>query len=232
MTVLIVVTSSIPLAPLAASGDTGFLSRFAVYAVLGILPILIIAATSFLKISVVLSILRSALGAPGIPPTIVLTALAAVLTLFIMAPVGTEMFSAVASTEAADAEGGQGLGIPEAKKLYNAASPPLIAFLKINTPETETRFFQDLAGTGGEEVGLRVLLPAFATAELVEAFLMGFLLFIPFLVIDLIVSVVLLSLGMHMISPMAVSLPLKLLLFVAVDGWHILVSGLVVSYGF
>jgi type III secretion protein R len=215
-----------------ASGDASFLSNIAVYAVLAGLPILVITATSFLKISVVLAILRSALGAPGVPPTAVLTALAAVLTLFIMAPVGSEMVSAVESTALlADADKSP-LGIEEAKALYSAASPPLLGFLEANTPADESAFFADLAGVPRDEAGLRVLLPAFATGELIEAFLMGFLIFIPFLVVDLIVSIVLLALGMHMLSPTAVSLPLKLLLFVAVDGWHILVNGLVVNYGF
>ena len=215
-----------------ASGETPMLSNLAVYAVLAGMPIIVIAATSFLKISVVLAILRSALGAPGIPPTAVLTALSAVLTLFIMAPVGAEMVSAVEATDLlSDAETSP-LGIEEAKALYAAASPPLLDFLEVNTPADESAFFSDLAGVPDDEAGLRVLLPAFATGELIEAFLMGFLIFIPFLVVDLVVSIVLLALGMHMLSPTAVSLPLKLLLFVAVDGWHILVSGLVVNYGF
>lgn len=216
----------------AVAGETSALSNVAVYAVLGVLPILVIAATSFLKISVVLAILRSALGAPGVPPTIVLTALSAVLTLFIMAPVGSDMASAVASLELPSQSESSPLGFADAKAIYAAASPPLIDFLSANTPSDEASFFADLAGVPTDEAGFRILLPAFATNELVEAFHMGFLVFIPFLVVDLIVSIVLLALGMHMLSPTAVSLPLKLLLFVAVDGWHILVDGLVMHYGF
>ncbi len=220
-----------PLIVIPGAAEPSIVSNLAIYAVLGLLPVLLIAATSFLKISVVLAILRSALGAPGIPPTAVLTALSAVLTMFIMAPVGAEMAAAVENVDFSASED-RGLGIEEAKALYSTASPPLVSFLNANTPEEEIRFFGDLAGLPADEAGLRVLVPAFATGELIEALLMGFLLFIPFLVIDLIVSIVLLSLGMHMLSPTAVSLPLKLLLFVAVDGWHILVSGLVVNYGF
>jgi type III secretion protein R len=176
-------------------------SHLGTTALLALAPFAIIVGTSFAKIALVLNILRSALGAPGIPPASVITALAAVVSMFVMAPV-------------------------------DAAAPPLVDFLELNTPSGEVDFFLGLgADRAAAEPGLSVLLPAFAVSEIVEAFLIGFLLFVPFLVIDLIVSNVLLALGMHMTSPAAIALPLKLLLFVAVDGWHVLVSGLVVSYG-
>jgi type III secretion protein R len=197
------------------------------------LPLLVIAGTSFIKISLVLAILRSALGAPGVPPTSVLAALAAVLSMFVMAPVGLEMLHGLESSNLTDAAAPDPFGFAAARVLYDAASPALIDFLKVNTPTSEIAFFDGLTGDGEVvEPGLRILLPAFASGEVVEAFFIGFLVFIPFLVVDLIVANTLLALGMHMVSPMGISLPIKLLLFTVVDGWHILVSGLLVTYSF
>jgi type III secretion protein R len=160
----------------------------------------------------------------------VLTALAAVLSLFVMAPVGDEMLSAIQSAEVGPVKEDP-WGIESARSLCSAAAPPLMAFLKANTPPSEVDFFLSLAGElPGSEAGFRVLLPAFATGEIVDAFVIGFLIYLPFLVIDLIVSTVLLTLGMHMLSPTGISLPLKLLLFIIVDGWHVLLSGIVVNY--
>lgn len=212
----------------------GWFDHLGVTALVALAPFAIIAGTSFAKIALVLSILRSALGAPGIPPASVITALAAVVSMFVMAPVASEMSDSVAQAAAAiPTAAADPLGISEARSLYEAASPPLIEFLKLNTPTGEIEFFAGLsADPAVADPGLSVLLPAFAVSEIVEAFLIGFLLFVPFLVIDLIVANVLLALGMHMTAPAAISLPLKLLLFVAVDGWHVLVSGLVTSYGF
>jgi type III secretion protein R len=211
-----------------------WLDHLGVTALVALAPFAIIAGTSFAKIALVLSILRSALGAPGIPPASVITALAAVVSMFVMAPVASEMADAVQIAAATiPAAGADPLGIDEARALYEAASPPLIAFLELNTPPAEVEFFAGLSADPAiAHPGLSVLLPAFAVSEIVEAFVIGFLLFVPFLVIDLIVGNVLMALGMHMTAPAAISLPLKLLLFVAVDGWHVLVSGLVVSYGF
>jgi type III secretion protein R len=205
-----------------------------VTALLALAPFAIIAGTSFAKIALVLSILRSALGSPGIPPASVITALAAAVSMFVMAPVASEMVDALQATATGlSATGTDPLGIGEARALYDAAAPPLLDFLRLNTPQAEVDFFTGLAGDPSAAApGLSVLLPAFAVSEIVEAFLIGFLLFVPFLVIDLIVGNALLALGLHMTAPAAISLPLKLLLFVAVDGWHVLVSGLVVSYGY
>jgi len=212
----------------------GWLEHLGVTALVALAPFAIIAGTSFAKIALVLNILRSALGAPGIPPASVITALAAVVSMFVMAPVATEMADSVQLSAAALPDpGADPLGLGEARALYDAASPPLVEFLEANTAPDEVEFFAGLsADPAAAEPGLSVLLPAFAVGEIIEAFLIGFLLFVPFLVIDLIVANVLQALGMHMTAPATVSLPLKLLLFVAVDGWHVLVSGLVVSYGF
>jgi type III secretion protein R len=204
----------------------------AVAAAIAVLPILVIAGTSFIKISVVLAILRSALGAPGVPPTLVLTALSAVLTMFVMAPVASDMTDALATTTQTTRDSGDPYGLARLRHVYNAASPPLLDFLKRNATDGEVAFFADLSGdTAKVDHGFRVLLPAFAVGEIGEAFLMGFLVFLPFLVVDLIVAMVLASLGMPMLSPTTVSLPLKLLLFLAVDGWHVILSGLLVNYG-
>jgi len=212
------------------SGDASWLNHLGLTALLALAPFAIIAGTSFAKIAVVLSMMRSALGAPGVPPASVVTALAAVLSIGIMAPVATEMADAAAlAAEKAPVE--DALGIAEARAVYEAVSPPLLDFLDANTPTSEIDFFRDLVGAdAGEARSLRVLLPAFALSEMMEAFLIGFLLLVPFLVVDLIVANVLLALGLQSMPPVAVSLPLKLLLFLAADGWRVLVSGLVVSY--
>jgi type III secretion protein R len=215
------------------SADSPFLANMGMAAAVAFLPLLVIAGTSFIKISLVLAILRSALGAPGVPPTSVLAALAAVLSLFVMAPVGLEMLHGLEASNLPGDAASDPFGFAATRALYEAASPPLIDFLKINTPPSEIAFFGGLT-SDGESItpGLRILLPAFASGEVVEAFFIGFLVFIPFLVVDLIVANTLLALGMHMVSPMGISLPIKLLLFTVVDGWHILVSGLLVTYSF
>ena len=222
----------VPLSVFCLSDGAEPMTGFAVAAALAVLPILVIAGTSFLKISVVLAILRSALGAPGVPPTIVLTALSATLTMFVMAPVASEMVDAAQlSSDTVDKPASAHGGWDELKSIYTAVSPPMLDFLKHNASQGEVAFFKTLAGDASEGEGFRILLPAFAVGEIAEAFLMGVLLFIPFLVVDLIVAMVLASLGMPMLSPTAISLPLKLLLFVAVDGWHVILSGLLVNYG-
>ena len=215
------------------TGDLSFGSHLGITAMIVVLPFIVIIGTSFAKIAVVLGITRSALGAPGVPPASVITGLAVVMSIFIMAPVATDIADSMEeyARNSTPVEADR-WGMNEARSLADAAAPPLIDFLEMNTPAGEVDFFSDMAGvTPGTEPTLRILLPAFATSEIVEAFLIGFLVFIPFLVIDLIVANVLLSMGMHMTSPMAVSLPLKLLLFVVADGWHIIINGLVVSYG-
>jgi type III secretion protein R len=217
------------------TGETAMFSHLGIMALAAIAPFALIAGTSFAKIAVVLHLMRSALGAPGVPPASVITALAVVLSLGIMAPVASEMADAAESvTRTADpaAAPGDPLGIGEARALYDAVSPPMVDFLAANTPDGEVAFFRDLQpdGAASDPRSVRVLLPAFAITEIIEAFMIGFLLLLPFLVIDLITGNALLALGLQTIPPAAVSLPLKLLLFLAVDGWHVLVSGLSISY--
>ena len=217
------------------TGDATAFSHVGLMALIAIAPFAIIAGTSFAKIAVVLGMLRSALGAPGVPPASVITAFAAVLGLGIVAPVATEMAAAAeaaASAKRATSMPGDALGIGEARALYDAISPPMLDFLEANTPDSEVDFFRDLAADGGEVEARYVpgLLPAFALSEIIEGFLIGFLLLLPFLVIDLVVGNALLALGLQSLPPTAVSLPLKLLLFLGVAGWHVLVSGLAISY--
>lgn len=202
-------------------------------------PFVLLMVTSFVKISVVLSIVRSALGTQQIPPTQVITGLATILTVYIMAPVGQEMF------RAADAGGvTQGQDFMSAQTVEtlvgaaNRAKEPMRAFLlKKVTLKDRTLFYslalklrkpEDRASVG--EKDFLVLVPSFVVSELKEAFQIGFLLFLPFLVIDMVVANILLALGMQMLSPTTISMPFKLLLFVMVDGWYLIAKGLVVGY--
>lgn len=209
-----------------------WIEHLGVTALLVLVPFVIIAGTSFAKIALVLGILRSALGASGVPPASVLTAISAVLSMFVMAPVASEISAAIPAS-APVAAAPDPYGIAEARALYDAASPPLVRFMEANTPRSEIDFFLDLAGEPrGAKPSFTTLLTAFMVSEIAEAFLIGFLVFLPFLVVDLVVANALLALGLQAMSPTAVSLPLKLLLIVTVGGWRVIVSGLVVSYGY
>jgi len=207
---------------------------------LSLLPFVLVMVTSFARIAVVLSILRSALGTPQLPPTMVLTGLALILTVYVMAPTGARVVEAV--RPAMETGKGQGLLSPAAADaIYDAgmrAKEPVREFLVRHSKPADRAMFLDLArrmrpaaerASVGER-DLLVVIPAFVIGELAAAFQIGFLLFIPFLVIDMVVANILLALGMHMLSPTTVSLPFKLLLFVLVDGWHRLTQGLVLSY--
>jgi type III secretion protein R len=192
-----------------------------------LLPFAIVVATSFVKFAVVLAILRRALGGSAIPPASVTAALALVFALFVTAPVGERVFAAAAARPGPDA--------------MARARAPVRDFLVQHTPARERASFFELqkqlrASAAPASVAsvadddLMVLAPAFLAAELKAAFQVGFLLFLPFLVIELVVSIVLLSLGMNTLAPEAVSLPFKLLLFVLADGWHLILRGLVLQY--
>jgi len=229
---------------LAAGAEPSFGSRpLSVLLLLGalsLLPFLLVMITSFVRIAVVLSILRSALGTPQIPPTLVITGLAVVLSLYVMAPTGARVAEAVRPVLGAGA--GQGLlSSAGADALYAAAErakEPVREFLIKHSSARDRTMFRDLARrmrpaadrAAVTDRDLQVVVPAFVIGELAAAFQIGFLLFVPFLVIDMVVANILLALGMHMLSPPTVSLPFKLLLFVLVDGWHLLTQGLVLSY--
>jgi type III secretion protein R len=208
-------------------------------AAMGLVPFALMMVTSFVKISVVLSIVRSALGTQQIPPTQVITGLAVILTVYIMAPVGQEMYRAGGVDIWAK---GPGVFSSETVgSLLTAADKskePLREWLMKKVTTKDRSLFFNLAkkmrkGADRDAVGdkdFMVIIPAFVVSELKEAFQIGFLLFVPFIVIDMVVANILLALGMHMLSPTTISMPFKLLLFVLVDGWYLIAKGLVVGY--
>jgi len=210
-----------------ASGMSMSLQLLLLMGLLTILPSLILMMTSFTRILVVLSILRQALGLQQSPPNQVLVGLSLFLSLFVMAPTLEKVnANAVAPYSA---------GTINAEQAIKAGGREFHAFMLRQTRQHDLSMFADMAGAPkferGEDVPFSVLLPAFVTSELKTAFQIGFMLFLPFLVIDLVVSSVLMSLGMMMMSPTIVSLPFKLLLFVLVDGWALLMGSLAASFG-
>jgi type III secretion protein R len=235
---------SAPLVGTALATDAGLATRplmlFLAIAALSLLPFVLLLMTSFVKIAVVLSVLKSAFGTSQIPPSQVVTGLAIILTLFVMAPTGMRMFQSVepllgqgAGTELLSGQSVQALAAATAK-----AKEPLRDFLLKHAGPKDRAVFHSLAlrmRTPEERVGISerdflIVVPAFLTSELRRAFEIGFLLFVPFLVVDMVIANLLLALGMHMLSPTTVSLPFKLLLFVLADGWQLLLRGLVESY--
>ncbi|MGU9978146.1 MAG: type III secretion system export apparatus subunit SctR [Candidatus Oxydemutatoraceae bacterium WSBS_2016_MAG_OTU14] len=200
---------------------------------LSLLPFIIILGTSFVKLVIVFSLVRNALGVQQIPPNMALHGLALILTLYIMAPVGLQTFENVTSEE---------VNIQDRTSLQQAFTRgigPYREFLKEHSNPAEVAFFQKTASKLWDEKfhteiqaeHMLILIPAFVIGELTLAFEIGFLLYLPFIVIDLIISNILLAMGMMMLSPMTISLPFKLLLFVFLDGWSRLIHGLILSYG-
>jgi len=209
-------------------------------AALSLIPFALLMMTSFVRISVVLSILRSAIGTPSVPPTQVLTGLALVLTVAVMAPTAERIYAAAGPAIAA-ATNSKATGAQTVAGLEAAADrgkEPLREFLLQHVAAADRASFLALARKLRSEAeraavtdrDFAVIVPAFVTSELRRAFQIGFLLFIPFLVVDLVVANLLLALGMHMLSPTTVSLPFKLLLFVVADGWHLVVRGLLEGF--
>lgn len=207
---------------------------------IALVPFLVVMTTSFIKITLVSSILRQAIGTAQIPPTQILTGLSIILTSYIMAPVGLEVYhegkDELAALRITQPEQ---LADPEnAVALLEIADGPVRAFLVKHTHTKERVFFFNLGrkmreGRAKAEVAdddYRVLVPAFVMSELFEAFQIGFILFLPFLVIDMVIANILMALGMQMLSPQTIALPFKLLLFVMVDGWHVVTKGLILGY--
>ncbi|MCX7284983.1 MAG: flagellar type III secretion system pore protein FliP [Novosphingobium sp.] len=194
---------------------------------LTILPTLVLMMTSFTRILIVLSILRQAMGLQQSPPNQVLIGLSLFLSLFVMGPT-LDKVNANAIRPYASGQIG-------AEQAFVAGGQQFHRFMIRQTRETDLRLFADMAKApkfaSAADVPYSILLPAFVTSELKTAFQIGFMLFLPFLVIDLVVSSVLMSLGMMMMSPTIVSLPFKLLLFVLVDGWALLMGSLAASFG-
>jgi len=194
--------------------------------VLTLAPSIIILMTSFTRLVVVFGILRTALGMQQSPPTQILVGLALFLTFFVMAPVIQEV-NETALEPYLDGKITQ----PEA---FALAAAPTKGFMLEQTREKDLMLFMDMAGIDGfasvDEVPLHVLVPAFVISELRIAFQIGFMLFLPFLIVDLIVASVLMSMGMMMLPPVMISLPIKLLLFVLTDGWYLIVESVVRGY--
>jgi flagellar biosynthetic protein FliP len=194
--------------------------------VLGIAPSVLLLCTAFTKIVVVLSLARSALGTPSIPPNQVLIGLALFLSLFVMGPTIDQIQAKAIKPYTA--------GDLTAVQAYRAGSDPLRGFMTKHTRDEELALMTKAADLPApkdtDDVELRTLIPAFVLSELRGAFIIGFVIFIPFLVIDIVVSAILMSLGMVMLPPSLVSLPFKLLLFVLVDGWSLIVTALIGSY--
>ena len=203
------------------------LQLIALLTVLSLAPSILVMVTSFTRIVVVLSLLRTALGTATAPPNAVLISLAMFLTAFVMWPTFTTAYDAGVRPLLANEI------TPE--QAFQRASDPFRAFMQKNVRDKDLKLFQDLSGQPvpdkPEDMSLRVLVPSFMISELKRAFEIGFLLFLPFLIIDLVVASVLMSMGMMMLPPVVVSLPFKLIFFVLVDGWHLVAGSLVQSYG-
>ena len=194
--------------------------------VLAVAPALLVMLTSFTRIVIVLSLTRNALGLPAIPPNQVVIGLAIFLSLFVMAPTLSQI-NDQALQPMLD-------GKMDFSHAYNKAQGPLRDFMLNQTRSSELNLFIGASGekppSSREKVALSTLIPAFILSELKTAFIIGFVIFIPFLIIDLVVSSTLMSMGMFMLPPVLVSLPFKLLLFVMVDGWALVVSSLITSF--
>lgn len=207
---------------------------------ISVLPFVIMMTTSFVKIAVVLALVRNGLGTQQIPPNPIITGLAMILTIYIMIPVGLEIYKTAGATI------NQGSNQPVLSQVtvnllvqaIKESKEPLRDFLAKHAHQKEKDLFSSLAKKMRQpddrdqitENNFEVLVPSFVISELTEAFQIGFIIFLPFLVIDIVVTNILLSLGMFQISPVTVSLPFKLLLFVLVDGWHLIAKGLVLGY--
>ncbi len=247
---LFFVASTILLWPTLAWAQEGILdassplTMIAVLAALALLPFLLIMVTSFVKVAVVLSILRTAIGAQQVPPNQVITGLAIILTIYIMAPIGLDTYDAlrphIDDIEAQEVD----ISLTYLESIADEAVQPLHRFLMTHADPDDRAMLHQLAlemhhhdqpdpdpdDPLFSDESFLVLVPAFVVTELRLAFIIGFILFVPFIVIDLVVANILLSLGMHMLSPTTISLPFKLLLFVLVDGWYLVVQGLILSY--
>lgn len=203
-----------------------------VLSALSLLPLFIVMGTAFLKISIVLSTLRNALGIQQIPPNMAIYGLSLVLTMFIMAPVGMAIND---NLEAHPIDLKASQIFPQLDEQILA---PYRKFIQAKTDPKQVQFFVDIGERMWPEAYRRripadsmlVLLPAFTVSEIVEAFKIGLLLYLPFVAIDLIVSNVLLAMGMMMVSPVTISLPIKLLIFVLIGGWERLLGQLIQSY--
>lgn len=216
------------------------ISLAVVLALLALVPLAAVMTTSFLKIAVVLTLVRNALGVQQVPPNMALYGLALILSAYVMGPVvmqiGDELRAPPAMTTPGAATPDRLEGIMDA--VARGAEPMRAFMMKNSRPDQRDFFVRTARQLWGEQAArnlkeddLLVLIPSFLVSELTAAFQIGFLLYLPFVIIDLIVSNILLAMGMMMVSPVTISMPLKLFLFVMVDGWTRLIQGLVLSYG-
>ncbi len=199
----------------------------ALITLLSIAPSIVVMVTSFTRIVVVLSLLRTAIGLQTAPPNSVMVSLAVFLTAFVMAPTFTRAYE--------DAVRPLTDGSIEMEQAWERATPPFHEFMRDHVREKDVALFLDLGREAppekAEDLSLRVLIPAFMISELRRAFEIGFLIYLPFLVIDLVVASILMSMGMMMLPPATISLPFKLIFFVLVDGWNLIAGSLVKSFG-
>jgi type III secretion protein R len=201
---------------------------------IGVFPIALVMVTAYTKIVVVLSLLKNALGLQQVPPAMVTNGLALVLTWYVMFPTGMKVMEAVE----ADQQRPKAAVTLTTMEIFERAKPPMREFLDKHAKAKERAFFMDAARRLMDEKyaaaltskDFVVLVPAFAISELTEAFLIGVIVFLPFIVIDLLVANVMMGLGMQMMSPTMISLPVKLLLFVMLDGWSRLAHALILTY--
>jgi len=202
------------------------LKILALMTALTVLPSLVLGMTAFTRIIIVMSILRQALGTQQTPPNQILVAISLFLTFFVMAPTFNKIYS--------DVSGPYNSGEMNLTEAVESGGGELKKFMIKNTRKNDLLMFAQMANEGNFEdssqVPFYIVLPAYITSELKTAFQIGFLLFLPFLVIDMVISSILMSLGMMMLSPMLVALPFKLLLFVLVDGWSMTVGSLVSTF--
>jgi flagellar biosynthetic protein FliP len=221
------------LAPVAFAADVGLPAFISTPAAGGgqaysisFLPAVILMMTSFTRIIIVLSLLRSAIGTPSSPPNQVLIGLALFLTFFVMSPVLDKMYQEAYLPYSQDK-----LTLEQA---YDKGSAPLKAFMLRQTRETDLALFVKIANSeplqSADQVPMKILVPSYVISELKTAFQIGFVVFIPFLIIDMVVASVLMSMGMMMVSPSTISLPFKIMLFVLADGWNLLIGSLVQSF--
>jgi flagellar biosynthesis protein FliP len=194
--------------------------------VLSVAPGILLLMTSFMRIAIVLSFVRMALGTQQMPPTQVIMGLSLILTFYIMGPtfqeVNTQALQPYLSGEIDQTEA------------FEQASAPMKEFMAKQTHEKDLKLFLDYSNTTGietiQDIPLTALVPAFAISELKKAFQMGFIIFVPFIMIDMIVASILMAMGMMMLPPSLISLPFKILLFILADGWHLVVESLFVSF--
>jgi type III secretion protein R len=204
---------------------------------MSLVPLIVVTTTSFLKISLVLLVLRNAIGVQQVPPTLAIYGIALAMSVFIMAPTAQEIGTRAMAIEARGGSGGGGHAAPLLSQAREAIEPLRAFMLKFSQPEQREVFLESArklwpkdmaqAATSGD---LLVLVPAFVVSELQTGYQIGFLIYIPFVVIDLLVSNLLMALGMQQVSPQTITIPLKLLLFAMVGGWGKLLNALAMSY--